>query len=110
MNQLTLGPGIRLRILFSSMCMFATLLGGYSYAQDSVNDDEIYQLDPFTISEEATEGYIASNSLAGTRTNTEIKDIPVNIQVFTKDFAEDFLITNQVELERYNAALLNVSG
>ncbi|MCG8525221.1 MAG: TonB-dependent receptor [Opitutales bacterium] len=107
MNQLTLGPGIRLRILFSSMCMFATLLGGYSYAQDSVNDDEIYQLDPFTISEEATEGYIASNSLAGTRTNTEIKDIPVNIQVFTKDFAEDFLITNQVELERYNAALVN---
>ena len=75
-----------------------------SYAQD---DEEIYEMDPFTVSEEATEGYIASNSLAGTRSNTLIKDIPINIQVFTKELADDFLIDTQVDLERYNAAMVN---
>jgi outer membrane receptor protein involved in Fe transport len=52
-------------------------------------------------------GYRASNSVAGTRTNTAIKDIPVNIQVFTKELAEDLIIKNQVDFEAYNAALVN---
>ena len=52
-------------------------------------------------------GYRASNSIAGTRSNTPIKDIPLNIQVFTKDLYDDLVITNQIDLERYNAALVN---
>ncbi|HEY0944416.1 MAG TPA: TonB-dependent receptor, partial [Opitutaceae bacterium] len=48
-----------------------------------------------------------SNSIAGTRSNTPIKDIPLNIQVFTKELTDDLLITNQMDLERYNAALVN---
>ena len=78
-------------------------------AQDDAEED-VYELDPFTVSEEAVEGYISSNSLAGTRSNTPIKEIPINIQVFTDELAEDFLITNQVELERYNAAMVNGSA
>ncbi len=69
--------------------------------------DETIQLSPFTVSTDKDYGYRASNSIAGTRTNTPIKDIPMNIQVFTKDLAEDMLITNQVDFERYNASLVN---
>jgi iron complex outermembrane recepter protein len=73
----------------------------------ATDDDEVIQLSAFTVSTERDVGYRASNSIAGTRTNTPIKDIPMNIQVFTKDLADDLLIKNQVDFENYNASLVN---
>jgi len=70
-------------------------------------DREVLHLSPFTVNTERDYGYRASNSIAGTRSNTPIKDIPLNIQVFTKDLYDDLLITNQIDLERYNASLVN---
>jgi iron complex outermembrane recepter protein len=90
--------------LVPTMIMTLLCTGGVSFAQD---EQEVYELDPFTVSETAVEGYIASNSLAGTRSNTLIEDIPINIQVFTKEVADDFLISTQVDLERYNASMVN---
>ncbi len=90
---------------YTSIILLSSVIGGL-YAQDNVEED-VYELDPFTVSEESVEGYIASNSLSGTRSNTPIKEIPLNIQVFTNELADDFLITNQVELERYNASMVN---
>jgi outer membrane receptor protein involved in Fe transport len=73
----------------------------------AAGNDELVQLSVFNVSSERDSGYRASNSIAGTRTNTPIKDIPINIQVFTKDLADDLLIKNQVDFESYNAALVN---
>ncbi len=73
----------------------------------STADSEIVVLSPFTVSDKQTHGYQATNSIGGTRSNTAIKDIPLNIQVFTKDLAQDILATSQIDLERYNAALVN---
>ena len=70
-------------------------------------DDEVVTLSAFEVTTTKDVGYRASNSIAGTRTNTPIKDIPVNIQVFTKDLADDLIIKNQVDFEGYNAALVN---
>jgi outer membrane receptor protein involved in Fe transport len=74
---------------------------------DTPADDDVVTLDAFTVSTERDVGYRATNSIAGTRTNTPIKDVPINIQVFTKDLADDLLIKNQVDFEAYNAALVN---
>ena len=76
-------------------------------ALDTAPSDEIVQLSPFSITDSQDQGYRASNSIAGTRSNTPIKDVPLNIQVFTKDLSDDLGITSQIELERYNAALVN---
>src|SRR4051812_48545903 len=70
------------------------------------NKDEIIALNAFTVSTSKDVGYAATNSIGGTRTNTPIKDIPLNIQVFTKELADDLIITNQVDLEPYNASLV----
>lgn len=64
-------------------------------------------LSTFSVSTDRDYGYRASNSIAATRSDTPIKDVPLNIQVFTKDLYDDLIITNQVDLERYNAALIN---
>jgi len=84
--------------------------GALAHAQTSnapaVAADDTIKLSPFTVSTEKDTGYTATNSLSGTRTNTPIRDIPMNIQVFTKDLADDFLIKTQVDFEAYNAALV----
>jgi iron complex outermembrane receptor protein len=69
-------------------------------------EGEVVKLDPFTVTTSRDYGYRASNSIAGTRTDTPIKDIPINIQVFTRDLADDLNIKNQVDLEAYNASLV----
>ena len=69
--------------------------------------DEVIELSPFTVTTDRDYGYRASNSIAGTRSNTPIKDISLNIQVFTKDLADDLMLNDQTSLERYNAALTN---
>ena len=68
-------------------------------------DGEIVKLSTFNVSTDRDYGYRASNSIAATRSDTPIKDVPLNIQVFTKDLYEDLSITNQVDLERYNASM-----
>ena len=75
-------------------------------ATDEAGDD-VVTLSAFTVSSEKGSGYRATNSIAATRSNTPIKDVPLNIQVFTQDLYEDLLITNQTDLEMYNASLVN---
>lgn len=72
-----------------------------------LNGDDVIELSPFEITTDKDTGYRASNSIAGTRSNTPIKDIALNIQVFTKDLADDLIMADQTALERYNAALTN---
>ncbi len=76
-------------------------------AADASPQDEVIQLSPFSVVGEKGTGYRASNSISGTRSNTPIKDVPLNIQVFTQDFTSDINATSQLDLERYNASLVN---
>lgn len=69
--------------------------------------DDVVKLSPFSVAADRDSGYSASNSIAGTRTNTPIRDIAMNIQVFTKDMASDLVMADHTQLERYNAALVN---
>ena len=53
------------------------------------SDDEIVEMSPFVVTSESTHGYAATNTLAGTRLNTPLKDIGTAISVVTKEFMED---------------------
>lgn len=46
-------------------------------------------LDPFTVSGERDVGYVATNTLAGSRLNTALKDTPASISVLTSEFLSD---------------------
>ncbi|HEU5079722.1 MAG TPA: TonB-dependent receptor [Opitutaceae bacterium] len=93
----------------SSLLMVTALSAQTAADNKSANSDdgEIVRLSEFNVSTSRDYGYRASNSIAGTRTDTPIRDIPMNIQVFTKDLADDLHITNTVDLEAYNAAMTN---
>ena len=103
----------RSRFAGSLLCVALCALGGNALAQTAPapsggnTADETVKLPTFSVSTERDYGYRASNSIAGSRTNTPIKDLPVNIQVFTKDLFDDLGLTNQVDLEAYNGSLVN---
>ncbi len=46
-------------------------------------------LSPFEVRTEEDRGYIATNTLAGSRLNTSLKNTPASISVLTKDFLDD---------------------
>ncbi len=76
-------------------------------------DEEPIQLSPFTVVSDGDVGYVAANSLAGSRMNTSLKDTAASISVFTEEFLSDIGATdmtsalayaNNVEFELNDAA------
>src|ERR1700712_2063857 len=60
-----------------------------SPAPNSGNEQAI-TLSEFTVSSGSEQGYIASESVTGTRVATKIKDLPFSVSVVTKEFMRDF--------------------
>lgn len=56
------------------------------------------QLSPFTVTGEADTGYLATETLAGTRIKSNIRDIGATVSIVTKQFLEDTGIKNASEL------------
>lgn len=96
-----------LLLLFSLFAVSLTAQTATETKTVQLNGEDVIKLSPFEITTEKDTGYKASNSIGGTRSNTPIKDIALNIQVFTKDLAQDLIIADHTQLERYNAALVN---
>lgn len=72
-----------------------------SSAQDSTKEEKIIKLSPFEVTTEGAVGYLANDTLAGTRINTALKDIANSVQVVTKEFLDDTGATNLSELFIY---------
>tara|TARA_Y100000588_G_scaffold382470_1_gene470037 strand:+ start:145 stop:3525 length:3381 start_codon:yes stop_codon:yes gene_type:complete len=81
-------------------------------AQNAEEDEDVYTLDPFSISEDENVGYEARSSLAGTRLNTPLSDIAATISVVTEEFMDDTGSTDLQELLVYtsNTEILGIGG
>lgn len=94
------------RLIQSSIISPCLLLvaGLPAFAQDGTKEEKIVKLSPFEVTTEGQIGYLANNSLAGTRINTELKDIASSVQVVTKEFLDDTGATNLGELLIYTTS------
>jgi outer membrane receptor protein involved in Fe transport len=54
------------------------------------NKEEAIRLSPFEVRAVDNRGYVASETLTGTRVATQIKDLPYTVNVVTSEFFEDF--------------------
>lgn len=59
--------------------------------------DEVIELSPFITSAGSDKGYVATSSLAGSRVNTNLKDIAAQIDVMTPEFLNDIAAINMEE-------------
>lgn len=75
-------------------------------------DDEVIQLSPFEVRAETDRGYAATQTLAGTRIRTDLKDVGSAISVVTRDFMLDVGATDNSTLLQYttNAEVAGVRG
>ena len=68
-----------------------TLGALFTHSAIQAQDDEeaVFELSPFVVDGSGDVGYAAQNTLAGSRLNTELKDVAAPVEVFTKEFLED---------------------
>jgi outer membrane receptor for ferric coprogen and ferric-rhodotorulic acid len=58
-------------------------------ANSTVAEEEAVALSPFTVTTQRDRGYVATNSLSGTRVNSALKHTPSVIAVMTEEFMRD---------------------
>jgi len=67
-------------------------------------EEEVFELSPFTVDSSTDEGYYASQSMAGGRLSGSLKDTGAAVQVITKEFMEDLGATGVEELLQYTTS------
>jgi hypothetical protein len=65
---------------------------------------ETVELSPFIVATTVERGYLATNTLAGTRLNTELKDVGAAVSVYTPEFLEDIAATTLENILTYTTA------
>jgi len=78
-----------------------------AYAQPSApatgnETNETVTLSPFLVNASQDKGYLASNSVSGSRMDTPIKDLPFALQAFTEEFIKDQHPMNIMDIAIYS--------
>lgn len=86
--------------------------GGAPQAEAEEEDEEVIVLSPFEVTTEDDTGYVASETLAGTRIRTELRDVGSAISVVTREFITDIGATDNSTLLQYttNAEVAGTRG
>ena len=66
-----------------------------------VSEDQAVELNPFVVNSTTDTGYLASNTLAGSRMNTELRNVASVVSVFTPEFMSDLAATSIGDLMEY---------
>lgn len=72
-----------------SLLLSASLRAQSTGPKKTDTDEPTIELSPFVVDSSRDEGYRATNTLAGTRINTNLRDVAAPISVITKDFMND---------------------
>ncbi|MBK1876443.1 TonB-dependent receptor plug domain-containing protein [Pelagicoccus mobilis] len=74
------------RLLLSAIIAFPCSI---AHAQDTDKEEDIFELSPFEVTADDSSGYRANSTLAGSRLNTELKDVAASVSVLTAEFLDD---------------------
>jgi outer membrane receptor protein involved in Fe transport len=93
-------PHIFLRrgYLIATSAVLALAVPSTAQEVREVDERPVVELSPFEVVTDSNVGYLANNSLAGTRINAQLKDIANSVQVVTKEFLDDTGATNYGDL------------
>lgn len=89
------------------LTLFAgTLYASVLVAQDApANEDaNVFELNPFVVETTGDIGYLATSTLAGTRINTQLKDVGASVSVYTEEFLADIDATKIEDILTYTTS------
>lgn len=101
MNTYTL---LSRRVASCATVCFITAHAPFASSQDS-ESEEVFELSPFTVDVSGDEGWRASSTLTGSRTNQELKNVPLSVDALTAEFMEDLGIYTLEDAGNYIAGL-----
>ncbi|MFZ9745141.1 MAG: TonB-dependent receptor plug domain-containing protein [Opitutaceae bacterium] len=93
-------PRAVLAALIAGTPLAAQLNPGANATATPAREDAV-QLSAFTVSDSKDVGYTATNTLAGTRLNTPLKDVGTSISIVTKEFLNDIAAHDSTTLLPY---------
>lgn len=76
----------------------AVAVPSFAAEPNSAEDDRTVVLSPFEVRTEKDVGYLAQSTLAGSRLNTNLKDVGAAVSVITLEFLRDVGVTNMRDL------------
>jgi iron complex outermembrane receptor protein len=84
-------------------CLFivAAGLAGAAEPVRPATAAEVVELSPFEVNTSRDVGYVAENTLAGSRLNARLRDTAGSVAVLTKEFLDDLAITDLQGLLEY---------
>ncbi len=82
----------------------STAAGATPISTAPIPESEVVELSPFVIRSERDLGYRATSTLAGTRLNTDIKDIGAAVSIYTEEFLEDIGVAKLQDILTYTAS------
>lgn len=91
------------------MFVFSACLAVAQSASDET-EEEAVQLNPFVVTTEAGDAWVSSQSVSGTRTRTEVQNLPMNMQVFTDSFIKDIAADDLIDVVTYSAGVSKNTG
>lgn len=74
-------------------------------AANAAKAEETVQLASFTVTADDDQGYYAPSAISGTRTKTELLNLPMNLNVLTEQFIKDIAATDLVDIVTFTAGL-----
>lgn len=80
-----------------------------SQPADPESEPDVFVLSPFEVKADDNMGYLATSSLAGSRLNTDLKDVASAISVVTLEFFDDTASVNLQDILIYQTSA-EVSG
>ena len=93
------------KLRFEYVLVFGlTILPFSLQAQEEDEDETTYELTPFTIEDDTSAGYYASQTMAGGRIQQSLKDTGAAVQVVTAEFMEDIGASDIEELLQYTTS------
>jgi iron complex outermembrane receptor protein len=93
-------------------CAAATLSLAHLSAQvgeSNPADEPVFELSPFEVSTDSDSGYLATNSVSGTRTNVLIQNLPQSLLVIPQELLQDLNATTFFEAIEYAGGLVQGS-
>lgn len=77
-------------LVMSGSMLAQTTIATVPPATSPLQEEEVVQLSPFLVSAEEETGWVATNTLAGSRLRTKLDDVATQMEVFTLEFMNDF--------------------
>lgn len=76
--------------VFAALALWSALLSAQTAPIPVTRPSETVELSPFEVTAQADRGYVASETMTGSRVKTLIVDLPYTVNVMTSEFMADF--------------------